>query len=127
MLFVWLLVVGTGMANACLANEDHAQHGHLQHHDATLADQSTAQAQLDAQAPPTSAAKATCQKFCTAAQSSVFEQQSHEPGHVDAGLVFAIAGWQASTAPDRRCLWAGQRDPAWTEPSVAIRFLRLTL
>lgn len=127
MLFVWLLVMGMGMANACLASEDHARHGHLQHHDATLADQSTAQAQLDAHAPPASAAKATCQKFCTAAQSSVSEQQSHEPGQVDAGLVLASAGWQASPAPDRRCLWAGQRDRAWTEPSITIRFLRLTL
>jgi hypothetical protein len=127
MLFAWLLVVGMGMANACLANEDHARHGHLHAHDGTLADQSTARVQLDPNAQPTSPAKATCQKFCAAAQSSVLKQQSHEPGPMDAGLVPAIAWWPVSPAPYRHCAWAGQRDPAPSQPPVAIRFLRLTL
>ncbi len=128
MLFVWLLVVGMGMANACLANEDHARHGHLQHHEGTLAEPVTAQAQPDSHVPPTSPEVAACQKFCAAAQSSVFKQQSDEPGLMDAGLVFAaIAEWHDSPAPYRTSLWADPLDPGWTELSVAIRFLRLTL
>ncbi len=127
MLFVWLLVVGMGIANACLANEDHARHGHLQHLDATVADQSTAAAQLDPHAQPTSSAKATCQKFCTAAQSSVFKQQSHEPGPMDAGLVPAISWWPAEPSPYRHSLRAMQRDSARSHPPIAIRFMRLTI
>lgn len=128
MLFVWLLAVGMGMANACLANEDHASHGHLNHHEDSLADQVTAEAQLDPYAQPTSPAKATCLKFCAAAQSSVFKQPGHESGLTDAGLVLAIAGWPSATpAPYRHSSWAPQRDSDGSEPSVAIRFLRLTL
>lgn len=127
MLFVWLLVVGMGMANACLANQDHARHGHLQHHDDPVPEPVTAAAQPDSHVQPTSPEKAACQKFCADAQSSVFKQQSHDPGLMDAGLAPAIAGWQAAPAPYRPSLSAGPLDPAWTEPSVAIRFLRLTL
>lgn len=127
MLFVWLLVAGMGMANACLANEDHARHAHLHHHDDTRADQVTAEAQLDVHAQPASPAKETCNKFCAAAQSSVFKQQRHEPAQTDAGSVVAIAWWPASPAPYRHSPWAGQRNSAGPEPSVAIRFLRLTL
>ncbi len=128
MLFVWLLVVGMGMANACLANEDHARHGHLNHLGDSLADQVTAEAQLDPHAQPISPTKATCQKFCAAAQSSVFKQPGHESGLTDAGLVLAIAWWQPPTpALYRRSPWEAQRDSGGSEPSVAIRLLRLTL
>lgn len=127
MLFIWLLAVGMGMANACLANEDHAGHGHLLHHDQALADEVMAEAKLDQHAQPTSPAKETCQKFCSAAQSSVFKQQSHEQAQTDTGLFVTIAWWPASPAPYRHSPWAGQRNSTGPEPSVAIRFLRLTL
>jgi hypothetical protein len=127
MLFVWLLVVGMGMANACLANQDHARHGHLHHHDEGLADEVTIEAQLDPRAQPISPAKETCQTFCAAAQNSMFKQQSHEPAQTDAGLVVTIAWWPALPAPYRHTPWAGQRNSTGPEPSVAIRFLRLIL
>ena len=127
MLFVWLLVVGMGMANACLANEDHARHGHLQHQDAALAGHLTTAAQLDPHAQPTSSAKASCQTFCAAAQSSVFKQQSHEPGPADTGLALAISWWPAAPSLYRPSVWAVQRDSARFHPPIAIRFLRLTI
>jgi hypothetical protein len=127
MLIVWLLVVGMGMANACLANEAHARHGHPHHHHDALADDVTAEEQLDQHAQPTSPAKETCQNFCAAAQSSVFKQQSHEPAQTDIGPVVTIAWWPVSLAPYRHSPWAGQRNSTGPEPSVAIRFLRLTL
>ncbi len=127
MFFVWLLVAGMGMANACLAYEDHARHGHLQHHEGTPADPVKDDAQPDSHVPPTSPERAGCQNFCSAAQSSV-SKQNHDPGLMDAGLVLvAIAEWHASRASYRPSLWVDPHDPAWTETSFAIRFLRLTL
>ena len=87
MLFVWLLTVGMGMANACLANEDHARHGHLHHHDVALADQLTAESQLEDAAQLQSPATTNCQKLCAGAQSSMLKQQGHEPGMQEAGPV----------------------------------------
>jgi hypothetical protein len=127
MLFVWLLVVGMGMANACLANQDHARHGHLHHHDEAAADEVAVEAQLDPHAQPTPPAKKTCQTFCAAAQNSVFKQQSQEPAQTDEALFVAIAWRPALPAPYRHSPWAGQRNSTGPEPSVAIRFLRLTL
>jgi hypothetical protein len=128
MLFVWLLVLGMGMANACLAEENHARHGHLQHHHDPGAEPATTEAQPDSHVSPTSPEKAACQNFCADAQSSVCKQQSHEPGLMDPGVALtALARWQVSPVPYSPSLWALPRDPAWTEPSVAIRFLRLTL
>jgi hypothetical protein len=126
-LFVWLLVVGMGMANACLASVDHARHGHLHHHDETLAHEVTPGAQLDPHSQPTSPAKESCQTFCATAQSSVFKQQCHEPAQTDAALFVAVAWRPALPAPYRHSPWAGQRNSTGPEPSVAIRFLRLTL
>lgn len=127
MLFVWLLAVGMGMANACLANEDHARHGHLHHHGAAVADHLTAEPQHDEAAQQTSTAKVACQNFCAAGQTGVLKQQSHEPAPLDLGLVPAISWRLASLPPYRDSPWVVQRNPTLSPPPIIFRFMRLTI
>lgn len=113
MLFVWLLAVGTGIANACLVHEDHARHGHLSHQEAGDHD--------------TSPAKMACQNFCAAEQTGVVKQQTDAPAHLDVALVMVSMWWVASALTDRASQMPAVDDPPLTEPPVFIRFLRLTI
>ena len=114
MLFVWLLALGTGIANACQVQEDHARHGHLSHQEAGDHD--------------TSPAKMACQDFCAAEQTGVVKQQTDAPAHLDVAPVPASMWWVAPLSADRPfSLPALDDPPPLAQPPVFIRFLRLTI
>lgn len=139
MLFVWLLALGTGIANACLVQEDHARHGHLSHQDAGVTsmtataldamagDHAPVEAHPDADDHDTSAGKMACQNFCAAEQTGVVKQQNDAPAHLDDTLVLVSMWWVAPLSADRAFPMPALDDPRWTEPPVFIRFLRLTI
>ena len=140
MLAVWLMALGMGIANACLANDDHARHGHLDHqdgtsasapatgHDAMPADQTTANAHPGSgDSSPPSPDKVTCQNFCAAGQSSLLQQPADEPGTVITAPMLATSWWPNLPPSDHRVLWSVQVDPAGSQPSPPFRFLRLTI
>lgn len=136
MLFVWLMALGTGIANACLANDEHVRHGHLDHRDGALVSapasghdptQVTAPVQRDPGDPSPSPAKVTCQNFCAAGQSSLLKQQGDGPGPLLAAPMLAASWWSAPPSPDRHSLWSVRGDPAGSQPPIPIRFLRLTI
>ena len=113
MLFVWLLALGTGIANACQVQEDHARHGHLSHQEA--GDHHT------------SPAKLACQDFCAAEQTGVVKQQTDAPVHLDVANALVSLWWVASLSADRPFPMAAVDDPPLAERPVFIRFLRLTI
>lgn len=114
MLFVWLLALGTGMANACLVHEDHARHGHFSHQEAGDRDTSTA--------------KMACLDFCAAEQTGVVKQQTDAPAHLDVALAQASMWCVAPLSADRPFSLPALEDPPPMEhPPVFIRFLRLTI
>lgn len=139
MLFVWLLALGTGIANACLAQVDHARHGHLSHHDTVLTalpvtaldamavDHASVEGHPGAIDHTTSPGKMACQNFCAAEQTGVVKQKIDAPAHLDAAQVLASMGWVAPPLADRAFPMPALADPPWTEPPVFIRFLRLTI
>lgn len=110
MLAVWLMALGLGVANACLAQDDHARHGHLQH----AGDQTPAPAKL------------ACQLFCASGQSSVLKEQGDAPQPL-AAVLLAAASWRADLrSPYRHVQWPMDDDAA-PRPPDSIVFLRLTL
>ena len=139
MLFVWLLALGAGIANACLVQEDHARHGHRSHRDsgftsvivteldALTIDHASEEAHLGAGDHEISLVKLACQNFCTAERTGVVKQQTYEPANLDVALVLTSMWWVASPSADRASQLPALGDPAWSEPPVSIRFLRLTI
>lgn len=127
MLFVWLLALGTGIANACLVQENHARHGHLGYQGTVVTAMPAAAPGAMAVSHDVSPGKMACQNFCAAEQTGVVKQQDDAPGHLDAALVLASMWWVAPSPADRAFTRPVLGDPAWAEPPVFIRFLRLTL
>ena len=107
-LFIWLLAVGVGAANACVVAENHARHGHLDHHDAQPA-------------------KQACQDFCAVGQTGVVKQATDAPATPDFDLAFPALAWAAPWPAVRAERLLAHGDPPWLDPPVFIRFLRLTI
>ena len=113
MLFVWLLALATGIANACQVQEIHARHGHLSHEDAG-----------DHHISP---AKMACQDFCAAEQTGAVKKQTDAPAYLDFAHLLVSLWWVAPLSVGRPFPMAAVDDPPLTEPPVFIRFLRLTI
>lgn len=126
-LLIWLLALGTGMANACLVQEDHARHGHLSHEEASGITMAVTDVDALADDHGTLPEKAACQNFCGAEQSTVIKQQVDLPADLDAVLVLASIWWAGPPSADRASQLPSLVDPTWSEPPVFIRFLRLTI
>lgn len=139
MLFVWLLALGAGFANACLVQEDHARHGHLSHQDADFTampvtaldvmavDHTSAQVHPDAIDHDTSADRAVCQNFCADEQTGVVNPKVDVSAHLDVALVLASIWWEVPSLADHAPLKPALGELTWAEPPVFIRFLRLTI
>src|SRR5659263_668431 len=79
MLFVWLVSLGIGVANACLVQQDHGRQELFSHSQSRLAS-GTAAAHPDAAGHDKSPDKMACLHFCTADQNTLI--QHHAPGVV---------------------------------------------
>ena len=137
MLFVWLLTLGAGIANACLLHEDHAQAGQAGIAAVPGARESGAGNHPLGSAQAVAAAdtadgdqlehSATCRALCVAGQTAVPKQKAA-----------ACANQQTDAVPVSTCgpvnvlaaamprLWR-VADASRPELPVFIRFLRLTL
>lgn len=116
---VWLMTLGIGIANACLVSDSLGHHtpaAQLQslHHD-------------DADQQQSSSDKAVCLAVCDAQQTAVYKAkqadvhsdlQTIPPAHPQA-LTVAVIDLNDRSVPSVV--------PAWREPPVSIRFLRLTI
>lgn len=136
-LLVWLLALGTGFANACLVQEDHARHGHLSHQDADLpqtmlhgvADKhASTGGHSEGLAHDTQSENETCQNFCAIEQSGLIKQPDPASAHPDTVLMSA-AMWRLMPASAGHAvpMAAAPDVPGWCGPPIFIRFLRLTI
>jgi hypothetical protein len=130
MLFVWLLALGTGFANACLVQEDHARHGHLVHlghQDAGVTSMPVSGLDLMDDDHESSPEKKACQNFCAAEQTGVVKPPTDTPAHLDVALVRVSLPPVAPLQADRASQRPDPGDPDGSQPPLFIRFLRLTL
>jgi len=127
-LFVWGLVFGTGIAQACLGHEDTAQHAHAGHQEAAPAalPQTPADVVADLDAHPEWEA---CPHPAALEQAVVVKKRTLGSEVPDAFLVSSDPRWwRGVTAPD--CAASspvGLAAPAPAGPPLFIRFLRLTI
>lgn len=127
MVFVWMFALMTSLANACILNSSvrGESFGHLHSAGHDLAAGITGIGNdHDHESPP---AKAACKGFCDLEQGTVLK--SHAPSGLDAGAapLLQVKLWPApSIRATPRVSLAAYREPP-PGPTVAIRFLRLTI
>lgn len=117
MLFVWLMTLGIGIANACWVSDTHGHAGSAQHV------QTTSHSEADEHAP----GKAICLKVCAAEQTIAIKVKPLDgvadvdltPVAWATALTIAVVDLNDRTAP--------LAVATWREPPVSIRFLRLTI
>ncbi|EJL89859.1 hypothetical protein PMI15_00472 [Polaromonas sp. CF318] len=119
MLFVWLMALGAGIANACLLSDAHGHSGSVQQV------QATAHTEADEHAPDPD--QAICLTVCAAEQTAAIKVKPFDNA---ADSQSALVVWVPALTvahvdlDDRPTPLAVQ---TWREPPVSIRFLRLTL
>ncbi len=119
MLFVWLMTLGIGFANACLLEEA------LGHHASTAQVQATHHEDVDEQALESD--KAVCLTVCEVEQTAVVKfKQADVPSDLQAAPVAHFPALTV-TVLDLNDRSVPSVVPDWREPPVSIRFLRLTI
>ena len=135
MLFVWLMALGMGVANACLVQRDlrggePASHSHSESRHAQPAEHMTpvplATSYVHNDDKDPSSLKLACLDFCEAQQSAAVTD--HTDGLADPGLapVPFLTGLLAP-ADHQMSPQEAFGIPTWSEPPVSIRYLRLTI
>lgn len=125
MLFVWLLALATGVANACLVQPEHARHGHPAHAEAQAGTAKAHAANHEHEASPAGLA---CQNFCAAEQTGLPKSGGELLTPLSLlALAPGPAAWAAAPPSAAGTQRPGRAHPAVLQPPVAIRFLRLTI
>lgn len=138
MLFVWLMSLGIGVANACLVQQGHGSRDYFsQGHSGTdltaLADHQAAPDHVAAKSvhseeSTSSPGKITCLHFCVAEQSILITD--HLDGlvhlHLDLVPILFLTGLPVP-ATDQTSTQEAFASVSWSEPPVSIRYLRLTI
>ncbi len=136
-LFVWLLTLGAGIANACLVDGEHAQGGHIRYGGAALAPAAHAvsgaqyavhaSAALGAADQELSSHATTCASLRVAAQTGVAAPKAWKVADLQADAVLAPMPWETTQLADHAGGPTKPEDPVWLPLPAFIRFLRLTL
>ena len=136
MLFVWLMSLGIGVANACLVQQDHGPREYFSQAPSgtDLAELAELQAALDHFATnpvhsdehALSPEKITCLHFCVAKQSTLITDLLDGLAHVDLVPILFLTGLPVPAA-DQPLSAQAITSPSWSEPPVSIRYLRLTI
>lgn len=119
MLFVWLVTLGIGIANACVVSSTHGHTESVQH--AQVASHSEVNEAIS------NSDEVICLTVCTAEQTAVFKVKQVD-NVVDASLALISQAPVLTVAVvDLDDHAAPSAVPTWREPPVSIRFLRLTI
>lgn len=119
MLFVWLMTLGVGIANACLVSDTHDHPGSPQQVE------STHHTEADEHAPDPD--EAMCLTVCASQQTAAIKAK-HGDNAADSQL--APVAWAPAliiAVVDLNDRSVPLAVATWREPAVFIRFLRLTI
>lgn len=130
MLFVWLMSLGIGVANACVVQQDHGAREYFGHSRSGT----DIEALLEGHAAPdeladgntSSSEKIACQDFCMAQQSTLVTDHLNGLAHLALVPILSLTGLPVP-ATDQPLPPEALEGPTWSEPPVSIRYLRLTI
>jgi hypothetical protein len=136
MLFVWLMSLGIGVANACLVQQDHGSRdylsqGHLETDPTALVERQTAldhfaMKSVHSEENTFSPEKITCLHFCVAEQSILITDHLDGIAHLDLVPILFLTGLLVPTT-DQTSTPEAFASPSWSESPISIRYLRLTI
>jgi hypothetical protein len=136
MLFVWMMSLGIGVANACLVQQDHGPREYFSQAPSgtDLAALAALQVARDHSATNpvhsdehiSSPEKVTCLHFCVAGQSTLITDHMDGLAHVDLVPILFLTGLLVPTTRQTSPAQAFT-SPGWPEPPAFIRYLRLTI
>ena len=136
MLFVWLMSLGIGVANACLVQQDNGPREYLNEgrpgielialaeHQAAPGHLATKLVHFDENT--SSPEKITCLHFCVAEKSALITDHLDGLAHIDLGPILFLTGLLLP-ATDQTSQPETFFSPTWLERPVSIRFSRLTI
>lgn len=135
-LFVWLMSLGIGVANACLVQQDHGPRDYFNHGRsgtdlAALAERQAAPdhfatSSVHSDENTSSPDKITCQDFCVAQQSTLVTDHLNGLPQLDLAPVLFLTGLRVP-ATDQMSASDALESPTWSKLPVAIRYLRLII
>lgn len=136
MLFVWLMSLGIGVANACLVQQNHGSRDYFgQGRSGTgltaLAERQTvpdhvATKSVHSDESMSSPGKITCLNFCVAEQRTLITDHVDGLVHLDLVPILFLTGLPVP-ATDQTSTPEAFASVSWSEPPVSIRYLRLTI
>jgi hypothetical protein len=136
MLFVWMMSLGIGVANACLVQQEHGPREYFSQSPSgtDLAAITELQAAPDHFATnpvhsdeyTPSSDKITCLQFCVAGQSTLITDHMDGLAHVDLVPILFLTALPVPIT-DQPAPAQALTSPDWSEPPVSIRYLRLTI
>jgi hypothetical protein len=136
MLFVWLMSLGIGVANACLLQSDHGADKYFSRSNsatipAALAGQDLAPVHIATSSVHSdenisSPEKITCLKFCVAEQNTLVKHHADGLAGLDIVPVLFLT-WLLVPAVDQAFQPEAFGSPTRSEPPVSIRYLRLNI
>jgi hypothetical protein len=136
MLFVWLMSLGIGVANACMVQQDHGAREYFSYgrSGADLTDPPERQvapahfatSSVHSDEDTSSPEKITCLHFCVAKQNILVTAHLNGLPQLDLAPVLFSTGLLVP-ATDQTSPLEALESPTWSEPPVSIRYLRLTI
>jgi hypothetical protein len=136
MLFVWLMSLGLGVANACLVQQDNGPREYFSqgisgtdltaHAEREAARDNFATNTAHSDENMSSPEKITCLHFCMAEQRTLITDHLDGFAHPDLLPILFLTGLSVPTT-DQRSSAQAFTSPSWSEPPVTIRYLRLTI
>lgn len=136
MLFVWLMSLGIGVANACLVQQDQGPREYFSqgpsgtdltaHADRQAARDPFAPNPVHSDGNTSSPEKITCLHFCVAEQSTLITDHLDGLAHLDLVPILFLTGLLVPRT-DQTSPAEAFASPSWSEPPVSIRYLRLTI
>ena len=135
-LFVWLMSLGIGVANACLVQQDHGPREYFNFGrsgtdltappERQLAQDNFAKSSVHFGKKTSSPEKTACLDFCVAQQSTLVTDHLNGLPQLHLAPVLYSTGLLVPMTDQTSPLEALE-DPTWSEPPVSIRYLRLTI
>jgi hypothetical protein len=136
MLFVWLMSLGIGVANACLVQHNPAEDEFLGHTRSGYMSKATiereraldnfAKAHVQADENDKLPEKVACLNFCAAEQNTLIKHHADALVAQDIVPVLFLT-WLLMPALDSIPQPEAFGSPTWSEPPISIRYLRFTI
>ncbi len=125
-LFVWMMSLMVGFANACAFETEHLAQRHALVV-STHAHESDGQSSNAEHSQSASVAAGACESFCSEQETGILKHSEHVVPDVAGAVPLLIQTWTNPAISVVTAQYLDDGTPHWLEPPVRIRYQRLTI